>query len=224
KAKLSPDSSHIIDKEEKPQKATSDLIQHEQSKDESVHIQSVSDSDSQQSIFESNRDIQARDKEEKQQETIIDRLQQAANDTVQKVIDNIPSFYSSPDQEKTKLAKDVETAEEAQKSTIEVEPNDQSELLKQSDVHVETVTDSDSSEQQPSIFESVRQTITAPLTAVSNTVQKVVDNLRPSSDIDEQTPSLQKSAEENDQAKSSQISSSIEEKSVVEDKSEAQQQ
>ncbi|CAF1628713.1 unnamed protein product, partial [Didymodactylos carnosus] len=42
--------------------------------------------------------------------------------------------------------------------------------------------------------------------------------------IDEQTPSLQKSAEENDQAKSSQISSSIEEKSVVEDKSEAQQQ
>ncbi|CAF1615277.1 unnamed protein product, partial [Didymodactylos carnosus] len=40
KAKLSPDSSHIIDKEEKPQKATSDLIQHEQSKDESVHIQS----------------------------------------------------------------------------------------------------------------------------------------------------------------------------------------
>ncbi|CAF4697953.1 unnamed protein product, partial [Didymodactylos carnosus] len=52
-------------------------------------------------------------------------------------------------------------------------------------------TSSEPSQPEPSLFDNVRQAVIAPLTTASETIQKVVGGLRPTSDTDEKTAAPQ---------------------------------
>ncbi|CAF1292718.1 unnamed protein product, partial [Didymodactylos carnosus] len=96
---------------------STDLMQQERLMDGSIPVENTSGSASQQNV--SILTIAKEEKPNDQHESILDKLKQAVNDTAQKVIDNIPSFHTSTNQEQTILQNDAKTAHLELKTPIE---------------------------------------------------------------------------------------------------------
>ncbi|CAF1656869.1 unnamed protein product, partial [Didymodactylos carnosus] len=113
-------------------------------------------------------------------EGVVDKLKQAVStgDTTKPGIGHATSLSTSSDQQTTSDIR--QSKNDFDNESMENELDEQSKELIQSDVSEE--------KKQTSWIEGIRQAISAPLVAVTETVQKVVDNFQSTTETDEQLP------------------------------------